>query len=77
MENLTREIIHMKIKDKFLGIFGSYSWNGGGVKNLMKFAEESGLELVADPAEIYGKPSDDKYHQCDVIAKEMAQKLKS
>lgn len=76
MESLTREIIHMKMKDKFLGIFGSYSWNGGGVKNLMKFAEESGFDLVADPAEIYGKPSDDKYAQCDVIAKQMALKLK-
>lgn len=76
MESLTREIIHMKMKDKFLGIFGSYSWNGGGVKNLMKFAEESGFDLVADPAEIYGKPSDDKYAQCDVIAQQMAVKLK-
>jgi flavorubredoxin len=76
MENLTRELTHMKIKQKHLGIFGSYSWNGGGVRNLMSFAEESGLELVAEPAEIYGKPSDDKYAQCDVIAKAMAKKIK-
>ena len=76
MESFTREIIHLKLQNRFLGIFGSYSWNGGGVKNLMKFAEESKLELVADPAEIYGKPSDDKYAQCDVIAKEMAVRLK-
>lgn len=76
MENLTRELTHMKIKQKYLGIFGSYSWNGGGVRNLMKFVEESKLELVADPAEIYGKPSEDKYAQCDVIAQKMADKIK-
>ncbi|MDY0199082.1 MAG: FprA family A-type flavoprotein [Tenuifilaceae bacterium] len=76
MENLTRELTNMKIKQKYLGIFGSYSWNGGGVRNLMNFVEESGLELVAEPAEIYGKPSDDKYAQCDVIAKKMAEAIK-
>jgi flavorubredoxin len=76
MENLTRELLHMKIKQKYLGVFGSYSWNGGGVRNLMNFAEESGLELVAEPAEIYGKPTDDKYDQCDVIAKKMADRIK-
>ena len=42
----------------------------------MKFVEESKLELVADPAEIYGKPSEDKYAQCDVIAQKMADKIK-
>jgi len=77
MENLTRELLHMKIKQKYLGVFGSYSWNGGGVKNLMDFVEDSGLELVADPAEIYGKPTDDKYAQCDVIAMKMADRIKA
>lgn len=76
MENLTRELLHMKIKQKYLGVFGSYSWNGGGVKNLMHFAEDSGLDLVSDPAEIYGKPADDKYAQCDALAKSMADKIK-
>jgi flavorubredoxin len=76
MENLTRELVHMKIKHKYLGVFGSYSWNGGGVRNLMNFVEESGLELVAQPAEIYGKPADNKYEQCDIIAQKMAEKLK-
>ncbi len=76
MENLTRELLHLKLKNRFLGVFGSYSWNGGGVRNLMKFAEESNLDIVADPADIYGKPSDNKYAQCDVIAEKMAQKLK-
>lgn len=76
MENLTRELIHMKIKQKYLGLFGSYSWNGGGVRNLMNFAEESGLELVSEPAEIYGKPAEDKLLQCELLAKNMAERVK-
>jgi flavorubredoxin len=76
MESLTRELIHMNLRNKYLGLFGSYSWNGGGVKNLNAFAQEIGLEQVAEPAEIYGKPSDDKYAQCDVLAQKMAEKIK-
>ena len=75
MDSLTRTLLHMKIKQKYLGVFGSYSWNGGGVRSLMDFVEESGLEIVSEPAEIYGKPSEEKYAQCDVLAKKMAEKI--
>lgn len=34
MENLTRDLLHAGPKDRLLGVFGTYSWNGGGVKNL-------------------------------------------
>ncbi len=54
MENLTRELLHMGVKERLLGIFGTYSWNGGGVKNLNAFAEEIGWEVVAPAAEIMG-----------------------
>lgn len=76
MEQLTRELTHMGLKNKYLGLFGSYSWNGGGVKNLMAFAQEIGLELVADPAEIFGIPAYDKYQQSEILAQKMAEKVK-
>lgn len=76
MEQLTRELTHMGIKNKKLALFGSYSWNGGGVKNLKKFAEEAKLELVAEPAEIYGKPNADKLKQFDELAKKVAESVK-
>ncbi|HRX32065.1 MAG: FprA family A-type flavoprotein [Bacteroidales bacterium] len=76
MEQFTRELTHMGIKNKKLGLFGSYSWNGGGLKNLVKFAEEAELELVAEPAEIYGKPSVEKLKQFDELAVKMAASVK-
>ncbi|HDP76050.1 MAG TPA: FprA family A-type flavoprotein [Bacteroidales bacterium] len=76
MEQLTRELIHMGIKNKKLALFGSYSWNGGGVKNLLKFADEAKLELVAEPAEIYGKPNAEKLQQFDELAKKIAESVK-
>lgn len=76
MEQLTRELTHLGIKNKKLALFGSYSWNGGGVKNLLKFAEEAKLELVAEPAEIYGKPNVKKLQQFDELAKKIAESVK-
>ena len=76
MENLTRELEHMGVKGRELGLFGSFSWNGGGVKNLKKFHESIGWNLVAEPVDIYGIPTEDKYAQCDELALAMAEKLK-
>jgi flavorubredoxin len=76
MEQLTRELEHMGVKDRELGIFGSYSWNGGGVKNLKKFQENVSWNLVSEPVEIYGIPDGKKLVQCDALALEMAEKLK-
>lgn len=76
MEQLTRELEHMGVKGRELGLFGSYSWNGGGVKGLKKFHEAIGWNLVSEPVDIYGIPNREKYEQCDALALAMAEKLK-
>lgn len=77
MENLTRELEHMAVKGKMLGLFGSYSWNGGGVRNLNTFAENIGWQVVAPAADLFGTPTPEKLKACDAIAAAMAQALKS
>lgn len=72
MEQLTRELVHMGVKNKKLGLFGTFSWNGGGVRNLLKFAEEACLEQVAAAAEIHGSPTCEKLAPCDELASAMA-----
>lgn len=76
MENLTHELQHMGVKNKYLGLFGSYSWSGGGVKNLTRFSTEIGWEMVADPVEIYGRPTPQKFERCKDLAEAMAEKLR-
>lgn len=76
MENLTRELEHMGVKNRELALFGSYSWNGGGVKGLKKFHENIGWNLVAEPVDIYGIPTAEKYAACDALALAMSEKLK-
>ncbi len=75
MEQLTREMEHMNVKNKQLGLFGSYSWNGGGVRNLQGFAERIGWELVAPAADLFGAPTPEKLAACDAIAEAMAAKI--
>lgn len=76
MEQLTRELEHMGVKNRVLGLFGSYSWNGGGVKSLTKFQESIGWDLVSEPVDIYGIPDAEKFSKCDALAEAMAAKIK-
>ena len=76
MENLTRTLEHMGVKDHLLGLFGSYSWNGGGVKSLYKFHEKMEWELVSDPIDTKGIPGNEAFDRCEALAKAMAEKLK-
>lgn len=75
VERLTAELLHMGVKEKVLGLFGSYSWNGGGVKNLRVFAEQIGWPLVAEPVELFGRPTPEKLLACNDLAHGMAEAL--
>jgi flavorubredoxin len=75
IENLVTKIEHMGIKNHILGIFGSFGWNGGGVKNLQKFAENIKWELAGEPIEEKGTLKTDKYQQCIDLANAVADKL--
>ncbi len=77
MENLTTTLEHMGVKNHLLGLFGSYSWNGGGVKMLHKFYETIQWELISEPVDIKGIPGNDAFKRCEILASAMAEKLKS
>lgn len=76
MEQVVTEMDHYSVQNKFISLFGSHSWNGGGVKNLKVFVENSSLELVGEPVDILGRPSKVKLEACRQIAVSMAEKLK-
>lgn len=76
VEHLLSEIELFGVKDHLLGVFGSYSWNGGGVKNINQFAEAIKWELVADAVEAKGSATAENEEACKVIARNMAARLK-
>jgi flavorubredoxin len=75
IETFTNKIAHIGVKNRLWGIFGTFSWNGGGVRNLAAFAQNAGLELVAEPVEIHGAPTGVKLAPCEALAKAMAEKI--
>lgn len=73
---LLSTIEHMGIKNHLLGIFGNYSWNGGGVNNLVTFAEKMKWDLVYNPVEEKGAMKIDTRDELIRLADAMADKLK-
>ncbi len=75
VEILLSTIEHMAPKNHYLGVFGNYSWNGGGVKNLMTFAEDIKWELVYQPVEEKGALKPNNREELIKLADAMADKL--
>jgi len=75
VETLLTTVEHMAPKNHYLGIFGNYSWNGGGVKNLKTFAENIKWELVHDPIEEKGNMKPNTSEELIKMANAMADKL--
>jgi flavorubredoxin len=76
VEILLSTIEHMGIRNHLLSIFGNYSWNGGGVKNLLEFAAKVKWEMVGDPIEEKGSIKADTRESLLKLADAMADKLK-
>jgi flavorubredoxin len=75
MEHFTKTMEHISPKNHYLGLFGSYSWTGGGVKTLNNFAENIDWEMVADPVDVKGVPDEEAFKGCETLANAMADKL--
>lgn len=76
MEHVIHEFKHLNIKEHLVGIFGSASWNGGGVKNLRTFAEDMKWEMPGDWVEAKGSPKANDFENCMLLADNIAQRLK-
>ena len=76
IEALTTKLLHIGAKNRLLGIFGTYSWSGGGVNNLQAFAEKIKWDVVATPVEAKCTACEDSISGCINIGKEMAKRLK-
>ena len=75
VETLLTTVEHMAPKNHYLGIFGNYSWNGGGVKNLKTFAEKIKWDMVYEPIEEKGNMKVGTREELIKLANAMADKL--
>lgn len=75
VEMVANKIEHSGLKNRYLGIFGNKSWSGGGVKNLVPWAERLKWETVGEAIEATYTPKDEEYQKLCDLAKEMAEKV--
>lgn len=67
-----------KLSNHILGIFGSYGWSGGAVKELTEFASEGGnFEVLPTVVETKGTLKEEDEEGLRAMAKEMAEALKN
>lgn len=75
VQTLLSTIEHMGPKNHYLGIFGNFLWNGGGVKNLKTFAENIKWEMVYEPVEEMGALKSQNREELLKLADAMADRL--
>ena len=67
-----------KMSNHVLGIFGSYGWSGGAVKELTEFASEGGnFEVLPTVVEAKGTMKEEDDEGLRAMAKEMAEALRN
>lgn len=75
MDMLVSTLDNDKLKNRLIGVFGSYSWSGGAVKALKAYAENSGNTVLEPVVEAKHAPDSDAIEQCRRLGKKMAQTL--
>lgn len=75
MKYLLDKLIHLEVRNRFLGLFGSSGWNGAGVKALKDFAQNIEMQIIGEPAGIKGSLTDSTREQCMLLARNMSEML--
>lgn len=75
MHHLVHEISVANPKNKVVGVFGSSSWNGAGVKTLKKELEAIKITPTEKCVELFGVTTDDKLQGVKEFAADFASRL--
>lgn len=76
MEYLLKSLESRNLKNRVLGIFGSYSWSGGALDRLEKFNDATNCNLVEPVLESKFAPNRDMLKQCYELGKNVAETVK-
>ncbi|ACR80031.1 FprA family A-type flavoprotein [Kosmotoga olearia] len=75
MKNLLTALENRMLKNRHIGVFGSYSWSGGALKELHDFAQKMKWELVEPVIEAKHAPKKEELEQCKLLGKNMAKAI--
>ncbi len=75
MKQVLSALGNRMIKNRILGIFGSYTWSGGALKELQEFADSCSWNRVEPVIEAKASPSESDLKECRELGRNMAEKL--
>lgn len=76
VQPLLHKLENYGLKNRYLGIFGTMMWSGGGVRGIEAFANGlKGIEVIVEPVEVKGTPKVEDVAKLENIARELAAKL--
>lgn len=75
MANLLNLLTGKMVKNKVVGIMGTYGWSGGGVDGIKDFVEQARLELAEPVIEARFNAKAEQIEQCRELAANLASKL--
>jgi flavorubredoxin len=76
MDNLLRLLENKMLKDRIAGIFGSYGWSGGAMKELSDFVNRMKWELVEPAVEVKCAPTEEDLRNCERLGVNIAKRVK-
>lgn len=76
IESLLSKIQLREVRDRYLGLFGSFCWAGAAVKRMKEFVEKTKMEPVGEPVEMKQSMTETIGEQCARLAQEMAARLR-
>lgn len=77
MKQLVSAIENRMMVNRNIGIFGSYTWSGGALKELQEFAGKSKCEQVGPVIEAKSSPTAEDIDRCVELGMNMAKAVKS
>ena len=77
MEALVSKLLHMGVKKRYAGVFGSCTWAGAAVKKLNEFVANIAWEQVGESVEEKQALKKEKYLECRALGLAMAERLKA
>ncbi len=76
MRNLVELVEEKGLKNRRLGLFGTYGWSGGAIKRLREFAQNLSWEIVEPVMEVKCSAGPGELEQCVQLGRKMAETLK-
>jgi flavorubredoxin len=75
MENLMRDLAHKRLRNRICGLFSSFSWSGGAMKQMREIVDELKWEVVEPAVAFKSHANLDEIAQLQALGKAVAERV--